>query len=81
MKTVDDPSSSSSASSKPSDAGAGAAGSSQASIAAGASHTSTAEEGSDEGKSEYIGFYKRASLNFVHYISTLHHTVINYIKR
>lgn len=63
MKTVDDPSSSSSASSKPSDAGAGAAGTSQASIAAGASHTSTAEEGSVEGKSEYIGFYKRASLS------------------
>lgn len=63
MKTVDDPSSSSSASPKPSDAGAGAAGTSQASIAAGASHTSTAEEGSDERKSEYTGFYKRARLS------------------
>lgn len=62
MKTVDDPSSSS-ASSKPIDAGAGAAGTSQASIAAGASQTSTAEEESDERKSEYTGFYKRASLS------------------
>lgn len=59
MKTVDDPSSSS-ASSKPIDAGAGT---SQASVAAGASQTSTAEEESDERKSEYTGFYKRASLS------------------
>lgn len=56
MKTVIDQSSSS-ALSKPSDARAGAAGTSQASVAAGTSHTSTAEEESDEKKSWYIRFF------------------------